>query len=134
VIDFLHLDVETRSAVDLKLAGPWVYAQHRSTDLWCACWAIGDGPVQTWRPGHPLPAELVEHVAAGGPLVAHSAMSFERVIWRHILAIRYGWPEPALEQWHCTGGLAATMALPRAWTKRLEPSDCRCRRTWPATG
>jgi DNA polymerase len=52
-------------------------------------------------------------VAAGGPLVAHNAMSFERVIWRHILAIRYGWPEPALEQWHCTGALAAAMALPR---------------------
>jgi DNA polymerase len=114
VIDFLHLDVETRSAVDLKLAGPWVYAQHQSTDLWCACWAIGDRAVQTWRPGDPAPAQLVEHVAAGGPLVAHNAMSFERVIWRNILAIRYGWPEPALEQWHCTGALAAAMALPRS--------------------
>jgi DNA polymerase bacteriophage-type len=41
-------------------------------------------------------------------------MSFERVIWRHILAIRYGWPEPALEQWHCTGALAAAMVLPRS--------------------
>jgi DNA polymerase len=69
VTDFLHLDVETRSVVDLKLAGPWVYAQHASTDLWCACWAIGDGAIQTWRPGDPPPTQLVEHVAAGGPLV-----------------------------------------------------------------
>ena len=112
--DFLHLDVETRSAVNLKRVGPWVYAQHPSTDLWCACWAIGDGAIQTWRPGDPPPTELVEHVAAGHPLVAHNAMSFERVIWRHVLATRYGWPEPALEQWHCTGALAAAMALPRS--------------------
>jgi DNA polymerase len=114
VTDFLHLDVETRSAVDLKLAGPWVYAQHPSTDLWCACWAIGDGPVQTWRPGDPPSPELVEHVAAGGPLVAHNAMSFERIIWKCVLAARRGWPEPALEQWHCTGALAAAIALPRS--------------------
>jgi DNA polymerase bacteriophage-type len=114
VIDFLHLDVETRSTVALKLAGPWVYAQHASTDLWCACWAIGAGAIQTWRPGDPPPTELVEHVAAGHPVVAHNAMSFERVIWRHVLAARYGWPEPTLEQWHCTGALAAAMALPRS--------------------
>ena len=112
--DFLHLDVETRSAVNLKRVGPWVYAQHPSTDLWCACWAIGDGAIQTWRPGDPPPTELVEHVAAGHPLVAHNAMSFERVIWRHVLATRYGWPEPTLDQWHCTGALAAAMALPRS--------------------
>jgi DNA polymerase len=112
--DFLHLDVETRSAVNLKRDGPWVYARHPSTDLWCACWAIGDGAIQTWRPGDPPPTELVEHVAAGDPLVAHNAMSFERVIWRHVLAARYGWPEPTLEQWHCTGALAAAMSLPRS--------------------
>ena len=114
MIDFLHLDVETRSAVNLKRVGPSVYAEHPSTDLWCACWAIGDGAIQTWRPGDPPPTELVEHVAAGHPLVAHNAMSFERVIWRHVLAARYGWPEPTLEQWHCTGALAAAMALPRS--------------------
>jgi hypothetical protein len=112
--ELLHLDLETRSTVDLKVAGPWVYAQHPSTDLWCACWAIGDGPIQTWRPGDPPPSPLVEHVTAGHPLVAHNAMAFERVIWRHILAPRYGWPEPALEQWHCTAALAAAMALPRS--------------------
>jgi DNA polymerase len=114
VTDFLHLDVETRSAVNLKRVGPWVYAQHPSTGPWCTCWAIGDGAIQTWRPGDPAPAELVEHVTAGYPIIAHNAMSFERVIWRHVLATRYGWPEPTLAQWHCTGALAAAMALPRS--------------------
>ena len=111
--DFLHLDVETCSAVNLRTVGPWVYAQDPSTDLWCVCWAIGDGPVQTWRPGDPPPPQLVEHVTAGHSLVAHNAMAFERVIWRHLLSPRYGWPEPELERWHCTGALAAAMALPR---------------------
>jgi DNA polymerase family A len=113
VTGFLHLDVETRSTVDLKEVGPWVYVQHPSTDLWCACWAIGDGPNQTWRPGDPPPEPLVEHVVARRPLVAHNAMAFERLIYRFFLGPRHGWPEPGLEQWHCTCALAAAMALPR---------------------
>ena len=126
MIDFLHLDVETRSAVNLKRVGPSVYAEHPSTDLWCACWAIGDGAIQIWRPGDPPPTELVEHLAAGHPLVAHNAMSFERVIWHHLLAARYGWPirvldntgnEPAIED---PEAFVKAVTSLRLWATRCE--------------
>jgi DNA polymerase len=108
----LHIDLETRSTVDLRKSGVYPYAMHPDTDIWCACWCIGDGPVQTWYPGQPCPPVIAVHVEAGGDIYAHNAQ-FERINWLHILCPRYGWPMPKLEQWHCTAAMAAAMALPR---------------------
>jgi DNA polymerase len=106
------IDLETRSTISIRDAGASLYAEHPDTDVWMACWAIGDGPIETWRPGAPAPAPLALHVLAGGIVCAHNA-GFERAIWLHILGPRYGWPEPRLEQWDCTAARAAAMALPR---------------------
>ena len=46
----LTLDIETFSRADLKKAGLAAYAQHKSTDILCACWAFGDGLVRAWVP------------------------------------------------------------------------------------
>jgi DNA polymerase len=112
-VTHLHIDVETRSTVDLKKTGAYVYAEHPTTDLWCACYAFDDGPVEVWRPGDPCPSAIVEHVLLGGVIYAHNA-AFERVIWHYILAPRYGWPEPDTTQWRCTMVMAYAMALPGA--------------------
>lgn len=107
----LHLDVETRSAVDLKKTGTYVYAEDPTTDLWCAAYAVNDEPVRLWTPGGPVPGPVVDAVLEDWPVVAHNA-AFERVIWRYILGPRYGWPEPRVEQWRCTMAMAFAMALP----------------------
>lgn len=109
----LHVDFETRSAVDLKKAGAYVYAADPSTDIWCMAYAFDDEPVELWTPGQPIPPRAQAHIVASGPLVAHNA-AFERVIWHHILTPRYGWPEPAVEQWRCTMAMGYAMALPGA--------------------
>jgi DNA polymerase len=109
----LHIAVVTHSAIDLQRAGPWKYAEHPSTDLRRASYAVGDDPTSRWRPGEPVPAKIVAHVDAGLLIVAHD-VSFERAIWRHVLRTRYSWPEPKLEQWHSTAAMAAAMALPRS--------------------
>lgn len=111
--DVLHIDFETRSAVDLKKTGAYVYAEDPSTDIWCAAFALGDEPVRVWRPGDPVPADVAAHVLDGGVVAAHNA-AFERVIWHHILGPRYGWPEPVVEQWCCTMVMAYALALPGA--------------------
>ncbi len=41
----LRLDFETRSRVDLKLAGAYEYARDPSTEVLCAAYQIDDGPV-----------------------------------------------------------------------------------------
>lgn len=108
----LSLDVESRSAVDLRKAGAYRYWEDASTDLWCAAYAFDDEPVQEWRPGQPCPPRVVEHVRAGGTVSAWNA-AFERLSWRHRLAPTYGWPMPRLDQFECTAAAAAAMSLPR---------------------
>jgi hypothetical protein len=44
----LHIVFQTRSPVDRERAGPWRYAAHPSTDLWCVSYAVGDGSVSRW--------------------------------------------------------------------------------------
>lgn len=109
----LHLDLETRSTVDLKAAGPYVYAEHPTTDVWVACWAIDDEPVQAWSPGAPVPERLRAHIEAGLPVAAHN-YAFEYVITNLVLAPRHGWPTLTVEQGICTAAMAAAMALPRS--------------------
>lgn len=107
----LHIDFESRSTVDLKKTGAYVYAADPTTDMWCAAYAFGEGPIKVWTPGQPCPPEIAEHVMLGGTATAHNA-AFERIIWKYILTPRYGWPEPETEQWRCTMTMAYAMAMP----------------------
>lgn len=106
-----HLDFESRSAVDLRAVGLDNYSRHTSTDVWCAAWAIGDGEIQLWTPGQPIPSELAAHVAAGGTVTCHN-WAFEYAIWTHIMTPRYGWPSIEIEQFDCTMCRAYAMGLP----------------------
>lgn len=111
----LHLDIETRSTVDLRKTGVYVYAEDPATDVILACWAVDDGPVHTWLARQALPIELFDALrcAAGGEVavVAHNA-AFERTLHRHVLTRRYGWPELPLEAFDCTMSRARAMGLP----------------------
>ena len=108
----IHLDLETRSAVDLRKAGLYVYAEDPTTDVWCAAWCIGDAPIHIWTPGQPFPSVLGDYLAAGALVYAHNA-GFESALWAHVLTPRYGWPAVPFEQMRCTAAMAAAMALPR---------------------
>lgn len=107
------IDFETRSTVDLKSTGAWPYAEHPTTEVYWLCYCIGDGAVQSWRPGMPDPADLLAHVALGGPVVAHNAQ-FEWCVWN--LCLRgvhgYAWPELTTAQLDDTMARALVMALP----------------------
>lgn len=107
----LHLDFETRSPVELKKTGTYVYAEHPDTDIWCAAFALGDEHPRLWVPGEPCPSDVRAHITLGGTVTAHNA-AFERIIWREIFTPRYGWPEPKLEQYRCTMAAALALALP----------------------
>lgn len=113
VAKVLHLDFESRSTVDIKSAGAYVYAQHPSTDVRCMAYAFDDGEVKIWKRGEPIPPEVENHIDFGGILIGHNSQ-FERVIFQYVMAPRYGWPNPAVEQWRCTMVMAYAMALPGA--------------------
>lgn len=111
-MSILSIDFETRSTVDLKKAGVYVYAAHPTTDIWCMAWAFDDEEPEIWTPDQPLPARIIAHIADGGEVRAWNAQ-FERLIWREIMVKRYGAPEIAMEQFVCSAAEAAAMALPR---------------------
>lgn len=109
----LHIDFETRSTADLRKVGVYVYADDPSTEVLLACWALGDGPVETWFKGTPVPAKLT--AALADPLVtvcAHNA-GFERLMLTKVLRSPH-WPVPDLARWDCTAARAARQALPRS--------------------
>lgn len=110
--EVLHIDVESRSTVELKTAGLFKYWADPNTDVWMAAWAIGDEFVRLWFPGQPCPPEVRAHIEAGGIVVAHNSQ-FEATCFRYCLGPRHGWPVPAREQWRCTASMAAAMSLPR---------------------
>lgn len=110
------LDLETRSEVDLQDAGVDIYSRHPSTEVLCATYALGDGPVQTWKKGEPEPIALLDHVRGGGIVNAWNA-SFEMHLWTHVLAARHGWPLLGLEQVRCTMARSYAMSMPGALAK-----------------
>jgi DNA polymerase len=111
----LHLDLETRSTVtDLGKVGAVKYAQHPDTDVWCACFAIDDGSVQSWRPGQPVPSDLADGLRDPSVTVAAHNAAFEWLMIEHILSVRYGWSKVPTDRLDCTAVRAAVQSLPRS--------------------
>lgn len=110
--DALHIDFETRSRLNLRNVGPWVYGEDWSTKVYAGCFARGDGPVERWHPGDPVPDTIARAAADGVMFVAHN-VGFERAMFHTNMAPKHGWPVPPIEQWVCTAAMAAAMSLPR---------------------
>jgi DNA polymerase len=110
--NLLFLDLETRSTVDLRKTGAYVYASDPSTSVTVARLALGmEEPIE-WRPGWDLPERY--RAALDSPMVqivAHNAQ-FERLIIEHVLHPRHGWPLILSEQFICTMARARAQALP----------------------
>jgi DNA polymerase len=110
----VYLDFETHSALDLELVGARMYAEHPSTGVLLLAYAIGDDPVQVWRPAvndnEPLPADLYRAISANCRVVAHN-YSFDRAIWAEKMPL-YGAPDIPIGQWDCTAFRARLARLP----------------------
>lgn len=119
------LDFETRSVVDLRKSGMYVYAEHPTTDVLCLAFKFeGDDVVGLWTPHmHDTPADLIEHIRRGGELRAWNA-AFERTIWRRFM-VYYGFPSVKNRQWVCTAAEAANMGLPRKLEEAAKALDSK---------
>lgn len=112
----LHLDLETRSDIDLMKMGVHLYSKSRNTDILCAAYAFDDGPISIWVPGQKVPLEVTEHIEGGGEVHAHNA-AFEQHLVNEVGTKRYGWPHIYLDQLVCTMAQAYAMALPGSLEK-----------------
>lgn len=121
----IRIDFETRSAVNLKECGLYVYAEDPSTDVFCCAVKVEDQKPMIWVGpnfrritkglNHGLTEindkEFIALFTNATEIRAFNAQ-FERVIYREILNKRYGFPELPYEVWHCTAAKAAYFSLP----------------------
>lgn len=125
--DIVTMDFETRSACDLKKTGPWVYAQHPTTQIMCLAYRINKEKPRLWHMAHPKlgiaeslpPKKLFAAIKTGALVECHNAF-FERSIWVNICVKKMGWPKIDHDQWRCTAALAASRSLPRALEKAVK--------------
>jgi DNA polymerase len=111
----LWFDCETFSECDLKSAGTHAYAEHPSTEITVAQWAIDDGEpvVLDYTAGvNPAPGGLLDML--GDPtvtVVAHNS-AFDRTLLRHCWGI-----DVPVERWQDTMVKAMAHGLPGSLDK-----------------
>jgi len=109
--DFLLIDIETRSHVDLKRSGIYRYAWDKSTEILLFGYSIGGAPpvVIDTTAGEHVPPEVIDLLLDPSvPLVAHNA-AFERVV----LAEKLMLPEIRdPRRWFCTSYAARCFGMP----------------------
>lgn len=113
------VDFETKSDVDLKKAGAFRYAEDPSTDVICLGYSLDGGEPRVWTPGLPVPDDLDWAIRGNANVHAHN-VTFERLVWRHVLTPRYGFPEPFEGQWRCTMAACGYRGLPMRLEKAAE--------------
>lgn len=109
---YCHIDIESRSRIDLKKRGAYIYAQDPSTEILWISWALGDDDPSLWFFKDPFPAGLRE-IFENSEIIfkAHNA-AFERLMFWYILCPEHSLPEPPIERFYCTATQARANALP----------------------
>jgi len=111
----LWFDCETYSECDLKAHGTHRYAEHPSTEITVAQWAIDDGEPEVQdmtEPGMSIGHKLSRHLAAPAvTIVAHNS-AFDRTLLRHCWGI-----DVPIERWRDTMVKALAHGMPGALGK-----------------
>lgn len=109
----IHIDLETRSELDLVKVGANRYARHPSTEVLCMAFAPLSGAPSLCIPDTDLLCPIAAEIYAGELIYGYN-VSFERAIWRFVMMPRFRWPDIPDAQWRCSAAKGATHALPRA--------------------
>ena len=78
----LVYDIETKSTLNLKLVGSYIYSRAATTDVRCVSYCfVSDGkrgPISTWLPSDPVPDEIITAAADPDTLIVAFNDAFER--------------------------------------------------------
>jgi len=113
----VYWDVETSSKRELTECGAFIYAADPSTDIHFFCYAVGNGEVQTWRPGNPPPAPFADPTRY---TFISDGWDFDRNIHARILVERYGFAPIPIERQDCAQRRALASAFPAELGLRCE--------------
>ena len=120
--------METRSRVDLRACGVYVYAEDPSTEIFCIAFKLGDGETKLFIP-HPardiihkgnfyrwpesVPSDDLKNAIEQATTIEAHNMQFEATLWHHVMHKRYGFLDLPKEKLRCSAAKASTFALPR---------------------
>jgi len=139
----ITFDMETRSAINLKACGIYVYAEDPSTDVLCIAVMRDEDMSGLWvhdKFKHML-ADKTRVLSSEGldklmqeadTIEAHNA-SFETTMWTEVMHKRYGFKELDFNKVRCSAALAASYALPRSLSGACEALALTSRRTRAGT-
>jgi DNA polymerase len=108
----IHADVETRSPVDLRKQGAFVYFEHPETTVLMMAYRLDDQPIRMWTYDRPCPDDLRAALEGDATIVAYNSQ-FETLAF-DLLADRKGWPRVSYDRYVDTAAAAVAMGLPRA--------------------
>jgi DNA polymerase len=98
----------------LLVVGTPVYAEHPSCEILSLWYDLKDGKGRRhWVPGTPNPTDLLDYIAAGGPIEAWN-IPFEFYIWNFVGVRKLGWPPLQLEQCFCAMAKSRRYSMPGA--------------------
>lgn len=92
-MELLYLDLETFSEADLKKVGSYAYAEHESTEILLAIYAIDDGEVHCWdcTDGSRMPDELRRALRQvqrhKAKVVGQNFLMFDRLVIKNVWGI-----------------------------------------------
>lgn len=113
----VYWDVESYSQCSLTEHGVYIYANHSTTGIYFFCFAVGDGEVQVWRDGDPIPEPFANPTTYK---FISDQWEFERVMHARILVSRYSFPPIPIENQDCAQRLALANAFPAELGLRCE--------------
>lgn len=119
----VYLDFETRSEVDVRATGAYIYARHPSTDIVCMAYKIGCGKVKVIDNFEHMPKDF--QAALEDPsysFVAHNC-AFEAQHYGVHLMQKRGWPNIDYRRWIDTAAKTAAFALPRSLEEACNALD-----------
>lgn len=92
-MELLYLDLETFSEADLKKVGSYAYAEHPSTEILLAIYAIDDGDVHCWdcTDGSRMPDELRRALRRAqrhkAKIIGQNFLMFDRLVIKNVWGI-----------------------------------------------
>lgn len=133
----LTIDFETRSCINLKDCGAWVYSEDPTTDVMCLALKVDEDPGRIWvnpklafAAAHHLEVEsnagwglsdelplitldeITDLIQKAEQIEAHNA-EFERAMWQNCFSRKYGVPMLPLDKLRCSLAKASYHSLPR---------------------
>lgn len=114
--DYLTIDFETRSPLDVRKVGAYVYTECPQTEILCAHINY-NGRKGTFFDMDNLPSWVWDALYDEEVVIHAFNAGFERQVIKNICTPRHGWPKIPVKRFRCSAARARRMALPGALDK-----------------